>query len=413
MEQDLNSKPKQRTGIIGAGPAGSLAAIFLAQMSPDHEITLFDGTEPLSTLLPTGGGRCNLTYYESDNKELAKFYPRGEKFLLSVFSKFNSLNTIEFFESIGIPTFVQDDSRVFPTSESSKEVAKVLKCLIQKYSIKVIREKVEDLSRENDLFLVKTNAKKHSYFHNIVIATGGKGNGFELAKKLGHKIEEPKAALSPLKIKETEFYELSGLTLKNISITAFFKNKKISKVYDDMLFTHKSITGPAIYKTSSLCAYSNFNEATPLRLSINITNLTEEEIDYFVKEAINTNPHKTVKNVFSKLAPKRLLELILKINKIDENKEITHLSKKEKSIIIKNLTELELNAITKTTGEEIVTAGGISLNEINSKDMSSKIIPNLYFCGEVINVDGFTGGFNLQNCWSTAFVCADGINSKQ
>lgn len=404
-------KTNKRIAIIGAGPAGALAAIFLAQMG-SFDITLFDEKSPLTTLLPTGGGRCNLTYYEPDNKELAKFYPRGEKFLLSVFSKFNSMNTIDFFESMGIDTYVQEDSRVFPKSESSKEVAKIFNYLLNKYNIKIIRENVSELLFENDMYLVSTNNKKHTYFHNAVIATGGKGSGFDLAKGLGHKIKELKAALSPLKISNEEFYELSGLALEDVKVKACFKGKEISQVTDDLLFTHKSISGPAVYKTSSICAYYDFNKNSPLTLKINVSNLTEEEIEIFIANAIESNPKKTIKNVFSKLAPKSLLDLILRINKINSEKEITHLSKKEKNIIIKNLISLELYAIDKTKGEEIVTAGGICLNEINNKTMESKLKKGLYFCGEVLDIDGFTGGFNLQNCWSTAFVCAEGIKQN-
>lgn len=401
----------KKVGIIGAGPAGVLAAIFLAQ-TESFEITIFDGNPPLTTLLPTGGGRCNLTYYESDNREFTKFYPRGEKFLLSIFSKFNSMDTIEFFESIGIKTYVQEDFRVFPKSESSKEVAKILNYLLNKYKIKIIRENVSELLIEDDMFLISTKNQKYLYFHNAIIATGGKGSGFALAKKLGHKIEELKAALSPLKVNNEEFYELSGLTLEKINVKAYYKGKQISQVTDDLLFTHRSISGPAVYKTSSLCAYCDFDKNSPLMLKINVSGLYEEEIELFINNSIASNPKKAIKNVFSKLVPKRLLELILQTNNIDPEKEITHLSKKEKNIIIKNLTALELSAIGRAKGEEIVTAGGISLNEINSKTMESKIVKGLYFSGEVINVDGFTGGFNLQNCWSTAFVSAEAIKQN-
>lgn len=404
-------KTNKKIAIIGAGPAGALTAIFLAQKS-DFDITLFDEKSPLTTLLPTGGGRCNLTYYEIDNKEFAKFYPRGEKFLLSIFSKFNSLNAIDFFESIGIDTYIQEDSRVFPKSESAKEVAKVLNYLLNKYNIKIVKENVTELLFENDMYLINTNNKKYSYFHNIVIATGGKGSGFYLAKNLGHTIKDLKAAITPLKISNEEFYELSGLTLEKVNVRAYFKGKEIARVTDDLLFTHKSISGPTVYKASSLCAYYDFSKNSPLTFKINVSNLTEEEIEVLIKETIELNPKKAIKNVFSKIAPKRLLELILKINQINPDKEITHLSKKEKNIIIKNMTALELNVIDKTKGPGIVTAGGICLDEIDNKTMESKLKKGLYFCGEVINVDGFTGGFNLQNCWSTAFVCAEGIKQN-
>lgn len=398
----------KKIAIIGAGPAGVLTAIFLAQAG-SFQITIFDEKYPLTTLLPTGGGRCNLTYFEPDNREFVKYYPRGEKFLLSILSKFNSTDTIEFFKSIGIETYIQEDSRVFPKSESSKEVSKTLNNLLNKHKVNIVRENASELSIMDNLFLIN---KKHSGFDNVVIATGGKGGGFKLAEKLGHKIEKLKPALAPLKIKNEEFYELSGLTLEKTNIKAYYKGKQVSQVTDDLLFTHRSISGPAVYKTSSLCAYCDFDKNSPLTLKIDVSGLSEEEIELFINNAIKVSPKKAIKNVFSKLATKRLLELILKTNNIDLEKEITHLSKKEKNIIIKNLTALELFAIDKAKGEEIVTAGGICLNEINNKTMESKKVKGLYFCGEVIDIDGFTGGFNLQNCWSTAFVCAEAIKQN-
>ncbi len=401
----------KKVAIIGAGPAGALAAIFLAQTKL-FDITLFDPKEPLTTLLPTGGGRCNLTYFEPDYKELAKYYPRGEKFLLSVFSKFNSLDTIQTFEEMGVKTFIQEDSRVFPTCESSKEVSNILNYLIKKYKIKVIKDSVKKLLNENGMFVLSTNQNKHEYFHYAVIATGGKGTGFDLAKNLGHEIIELKAALTPLKISDERFYRLSGLSLEDVTIKAFFENKIVSETRGNILFTHKALSGPGIYKISSLCAYCDFSKEKPLTLKINPSNLNEEEINAYISKSIELNPKKNLRNIFSKLAPKSLIELIFEVNKINPEKEITHLSKNEKNIIIKNLTELEFNAIVKIPGEEIVTAGGICLDEINNKTMESKLIKGLYFCGEIINVDGYTGGFNLQNCWSTAFVCAEAIKQN-
>ncbi len=409
-EQDL-MKTNKKIAIIGAGPAGALTAIFLAQTGI-FDITIFDAKDPLSTLLPTGGGRCNLTYYEPDYRELAKYYPRGEKFLLSIFSKFNSLDTIQAFESMGISTFIQEDSRVFPTSESSKEVAKILKYLLSKYKINIIKENVDELLFENEMFVVSTKSLKHKYFHKTVIATGGKGSGFELAKGLGHKIIDLKAALTPLKLKDERFYTLSGLTLEDVTVTATHKNKIVSSVRGNLLFTHKALSGPVIYKTSSQCAYTDFDKNNPLTLKINISNLNEEEINAYIAKSIELHPKKNLRNVFSKLAPKSLVELIFQINNINPEKEITHLSKNEKKVIVKNLTELEVEAIGKIPGEEIVTAGGVCLNQINNKTMESKIQKGLYFAGEVINVDGYTGGFNLQNCWSTAFVCADALKQN-
>lgn len=393
--------------IIGAGPAGVLAAVLIAR-GLDCRIKIFDYKKPLSTLLPTGGGRCNLTYYESDFKELVKFYPRGEKFLLSVFSQFSSLDTISLFEELGIKTYIQDDSRVFPASNSAKDVADRLIKELNKNNVEIIQDKVLDITKTEDAFLIKTEKVNYSSDF-VVLATGGKGNGFKIAEKFGHTIENLKPSLCPLKIRDENFYSLSGLSLSNVLISAYFNNKKVCDTSGDLLFTHNSISGPVVFKVSALCADYDFDEKNPLNLKINVSGLSEDEIDSFINKNVKSNPNKVIKNVFSKLVNKNLLNLLLNKNSIDEDKQIVHLTKKEKELLINSLTALELEVTGRVQGGEIVTAGGISLDEINAKTMESKLIKGLYFIGEIIDVDGFTGGFNLQNCWSTAYVCSKEI----
>lgn len=393
--------------IIGAGPAGALAAILIAKKSK-FKVRIFDYKKALSTLLPTGGGRCNLTYYEPDFKELVKFYPRGEKFLLSVFSSFNALDSIELFGNLGINTYVQDDLRVFPVSNSSKDVADKLIVELKKNNVEIIQEKVVTISKNDDKFFIKTDASNYDSDF-IVMATGGKGNGFKLAENLGHKIEELKPSLAPLKLKDESFYSLTGLSLDNVKLEAYYNNKKVCETSGDLLFTHNSISGPVIFKISALCAYFDFNEDNHLTLKINVSGLSEDEIYSFLEENIKSNPNKAIKNVFSKLVNKSLLELILNNIALDSDKQVVHISKKEKQRLVESLTGLKLEVTGIVKGGEIVTAGGVSLDEINSKTMESKLINGLYFAGEVINVDGFTGGFNLQNCWSTAYICSQSI----
>ena len=365
MAQESNSISK--VAIIGGGPAGCCCAYFLQN---DFDVTVFDKYEPLRTLLPTGGGRCNLAHAEYNFKELATNYPRGEKFLYSVFSKFSTSDTIEFFEKIGVKTYTQDDGRIFPESNSSKDVReKMLKALNK---VKFVKEDVQQLD--------------FNKFDAIVVSVGGHA-GYKLVKE--HTIIEPKPSLVGLK---TRKIFPQGVSVKNVKSEGFT---------DDIIFTHEGISGPLIYKISSINARKSF----PYTISLDFC----DEFD--MQEELNSNPHKNIKNLISDYVPKALAEYILKELNIGENIKCHMINGRTRDKIIKTLHDFKIEIIGTSSGSEVVTSGGISLNEVDSKTMRSKINPKLYFCGEVLDIDGFCGGFNLQNCWSTAFVAAEGIKN--
>ena len=276
----------------------------------------------------------------------------------------------------------------------------------RKNNIKNIKEKVIDIKKENDKFLVRTE-KNHFVVDKLVIATGGRGQGQKFAKKLGHNIVPLRPALCSLLTKETDFFDLSGLTLKNVCTSVFYNNKKITTQTGDILFTHFGISGPLSYKISSYCAYINFTPEIPLNIKIKLTE--HDNLEKSLTELINKNPQKNIINVIDTYIPHRLAEKILIKNKIQPEIKSGQLKKEDRIKIIKNLTEFSLNVIGVKGGEEIVTAGGIDLNEVNPKTMESKVIKNLYFCGEVLDIDGLTGGFNLQNCWSTGYICGTSL----
>ena len=386
--------------IIGCGAAGGFAAVLLCK-NPYNKVMAFDIKEPFSTLLPTGGGRCNLTYDEKDVREFVKNYPRGEKFLISVFSKFGQEKTRDLFKDLGIKTYVQEDKRVFPISNSSQKTIQTLNRHLETSNFKHIKEKVISIKKE-DKFLVKSEKNEYA-FDYVIITTGGRGNGFELAKNLGHNIIEPNPSLCAIDIEEKYLYSLSGLSFKNVEIKSNIGKKKFPTIYGDILFSHKAITGPAIFKVSALSAFDNIEE---LEMTIKLVDISEEKIEKYIKE----NQKKTIKNVFSKFAPESYINAILDEHKIDGNKQTAQIKKQEKEILINSLLRLKLHAKTRLKDSEIVTAGGVDLKEIDSKTMQSKIIENLYFAGEILNIDAYTGGFNLQNCWSTAFIASQALN---
>ena len=407
MEQE--SKTYKKTGaniaIIGAGASGCICAYLLQKEGFD--VTLFDKGTPLRTLLPTGGGRCNLAHAEYDFKDLAKNYPRGEKFLYSVFSKFSTYDTLALFDELGVETYTQENERIFPTSISAKDVRE--KILNSLKDIQIQREEVVEVERIGGEF--KVISKKDPsppttvlcrqsilqqgargtrtceyLFSHIIVAIGGHSK-FDFLKNFDIKIIPPRPSLVGLNTKEKS-KEVSGIVVRNVNCNG---------LTDDLLFTHFGISGPLAYKISSIKARDNF----PYKLNFD---LHPQEIN--LQELLNTNPHKDVKNILSKFIPHGLIKYLIgdiadiKAHKIDG---------KTRDFILNKLHNLELTVIGTNKGEETVTAGGIDLAEINPKTMELKKYSKVYCIGEALDIDGFCGGYNLQNAWSTAFVAKEGI----
>lgn len=411
----MGYKGNQTVAIIGAGPAGCMCAYYASKHA---DVTLFDVSSPLHTLLYTGGGRCNLAYAEYDFKELVKFYPRGEKFLYSVFSRFGTSEATEFFKEIGVDTYTQEDLRIFPTSNSAKDVReKFLKSL---QNCKIIKEKVLGVSYysslaegaksliqeeiENFKFQVQTNNYTYK-FDKVVIAIGGHA-GFSLAENLGHTIVSPKPALTGL-ISSESFKSLQGVSLKEVEAQIFYLDKKFAPSFDlrgDLLFTHEGISGPLAYKISSICAREDYSRKKPLNVKLNLSPFVSQLI---LQDILNNNSKKDIKNLVSEFVPRAVAEYILNLNKIKLDEKCCNINGLTRDVILKSLQEFNITVTGHAKEGEVVTSGGVSLNEIDAKTMQSKLVNGLYFCGEVIDVDGFCGGFNLQNCWSTGFIAGE------
>jgi len=368
--------------IIGAGAAGCVCAYFLQKSGIIP--TIFDFGLPLRTLLPTGGGRCNLAHAEYDFKELAKNYPRGEKFLYSVFSKFGTEDTIALFEEIGVKTYIQNDGRIFPVSNSSKIVRE--KILSTLKDINFIKEKVIKISKLENGYKVKTT-KAEYFFSKIVLSTGGRTKIDGIEKQT-----------------VTEFYpSLVGLNTEISTLGGIVLNDVYSKDFDingNILFTHFGVSGPLIYTISSLKAKDKF----PYKLSFD---LYPKDIN--LQDEFNRNPHKELKNILSEYFPKRFAEFI---SEPEQNTKCHLINGKTRDSILHKIHNFELIISGTNKGEETVTCGGYSLDNISPKTMESKIYEGLYIIGEALDIDGFCGGFNLQNAWSTAFIASQGICEK-
>ncbi len=360
---------KPNIAIVGAGPSGIYCALQLIEEfkkigQKAYSITLFDPKETLSTILPTGNGRCNLTYSEYDFKKLASFYPRGEKFLYSIFSRYGTSETLQYFEKIGIKTYKQQDNRVFPVSNSAKKLrTQMISELLKSKNIKIVKKEIKNIE------------ELHRY-DIAVLATGSKDCN-NLAKQFRHNIIPLKPALCGLKIKDKGEDFPAGVSFNT----------------DDggLIFTHQGVSGPYIFKISSLNAYKDF----PYEIKIPILNPDK------LFELIKENSTKSLGNVVSLIIPRSLAQYLFKKYNINFEKQAAHAKKEE----IEKLKFLTLVAENVDGKGEIVHAGGVNLKEID-KNCKSKITPALWIIGESLDIDGFCGGFNLQNCWSTAAIAA-------
>lgn len=369
---------ESRVVIIGAGASGCICAYYLLKAGVN--VTLFDKGTPLRTLLPTGGGRCNLAHAEYDFKELAKNYPRGEKFLLSAFSRFSTWDTIALFEELGIKTYTQDDNRIFPESNSAKEVRETILSKISK--AKIIKEEVFEIKKSENGFIVNNEE-----FTHVIIAVGGHA-GYGLLKDFGVNIIEPKPSLVGLNTKEN-FKDISGTVCHHVSGYG---------LTGDILFTHFGISGPLIYKISSLKAFDSF----PYELTLDLAPQLDD-----LQSILNIYPHKEIKNILREYLPQKLISKIL--TGIDETTKAHAVNGKLRDLILTRIHQFKVTVVGTNRGEETVTAGGVDLNEINPKTMEVKGVNGLYCIGEFLNIDGFCGGFNLQNAWTTAFIAAESI----
>lgn len=417
--------------IIGGGPAGMLAAISAAQNG--NEVTILEKMDMLGRkLLITGKGRCNITS-SLPIEDFIKNIPGNGMFMYSSFNNFDNKDIIKILEEEGVRTKVERGNRVFPVSDRSKDVQMALINRLKKLNVKVVlNAKVEDILIDKDRVcgvVANIEEKKNKFkADKVIVATGGKsypgtgstGDGYVLLKKLGHSIKQIKPSLVPLTATKEGGLELcknmQGLSLKNVGIKIkdTQKNKVIYEDFGEMLFTHFGVSGPIILSASAhLLRYKNVEqlfEEKKVILSIDLkTALTDEKLDERILRDFSEEKNKVFKNSLDKLLPKKMIDTVIKLSEINPDKKVNEITKKERLKLVHILKNLEIGISGfRPIEEAIVTSGGINIKEINPKTMESKIIKNLYIAGEIIDVDAYTGGFNLQIAYSTGYTA--GIN---
>ena len=369
-------------------------------------------------LLLTGKGRSNITKAEFSPRELLKKYGREGDFLLYPLSVFGVKETIDFFEKKGLKTKVERGKRIFPQSGKATDVLNVLINYLDKGKVEImINSEVKKIIREkNRIIKVILKDGEEILAKNYIIATGGKsypgtgsiGEGYQWGKELGHKVNKLRPALVPLKIKENWSKMAQGLSLKNVELTVFQNNKKQDSRFGEMLFTHFGISGPIVLDLSG--KVGELLEKGEVKLVLDLKPaLDSETLDKRLQSDFSKYSNKLFKNSLSDLLPQKLISIIIDLSGINPEKKVNEITRQERQKLVKLLKRLEMK-VSSLLGFEtaIVTAGGVSLKEINSKTMKSKLIENLFFAGEIIDLHGPTGGYNLQLCWSTGYVAGEG-----
>lgn len=398
--------------ILGGGAAGIFAAIGAAEQGVPA--TIIEKNNRLGIkLLITGKGRSNLTNTAS-LEHLIQQFPDHGSFLYGAFSSLSNNDLMNFFDQLGVPLKEERGGRVFPLSDRSKDVVEALSNHLNKIGVEIkLQTTAEGLVSQGDSILgVKLNGFSSPFLGGaVVLATGGlsyprtgsTGEGYGFAKKIGHTITPLRPSLVPLEIKESWVPELSGLALKNVLVTAWGR-KKIGEQFGEMLFTHFGVSGPIILTLSRNIVKEL--ELGPIRLTINLKPaLDRETLDKRLIRDFEKFSTKHLKNALVELLPQALITPVLKISNLDADKPTHQVTRAERHRLLDTLQALPLS-VTKARpmAEAIVTSGGVSLKEVNPKTMASKIIPNLFFGGEVLDIDGFTGGYNLQAAFSTGYL---------
>lgn len=397
--------------IIGSGAAGLFSAISIKNKKV---LILEKNSTPGKKLLISGACQCNYTNYCNLNEFLTRYGNKG-RFLKPALYNFTCEDTINFFKQLGVESIIRDDKKVFPKSLKAIDILNALIKKCKENGVDIIYNKSAlkvEYDFINNLFTVITSDALFKC-PILIIATGGKsypqtgsaGDGYIFAESLGHKIEKTKPALSPVYIENYNFQDLSGVSCKDIQLTLWRNNKKISSFKGDMLFTHKNISGPVIINNSRYIEKGDI-------LKVNFTGFSNnDEFKSFLEQEIMSSGKLNIKTVIYKLnIPKRLAEKILELAKISDFKICSELDKSSRKKLIELLSNYPMKVFRLGDyNTAMVTKGGVSTEEINSKTMESKIIKNLYFAGEVIDIDGETGGFNIQAAFSTGKLVGDSL----
>ena len=395
-----------RTAVVGGGAAGQLAAIFAARAGAS--VTLFEQNEKLGKkLFITGKGRCNVTN-ACDRDAFFRHVVKNPRFLYSAYAHFDSAAIMALLENAGVPLKTERGQRVFPESDHSSDILKALEKTVRASGVTVrLNTRVTEILTNGERVTGVRVGGTAEPFDTVILATGGlsypstgaTGDGYRFAQALGHAIVPPVGSLVPLETEETWCGELSGLTLKNVTLTAKQNGREVYSELGELLLTHFGVSGPLVLSCSALLA--EHPEGAVLSIDLK-PGLTEEQLDARLLRDLSANAKKTFAGALYGLLPQRLLTVVLEEAGIDGTAPAANCTKAQRKALVATLKGLTLHVNgARPIAEAIVTRGGVSTREVNPSTMESKKIKNLFFAGELLDVDAFTGGFNLQIAWST------------
>lgn len=399
--------------VIGGGAAGLMAAIQAAEQGA--KVTILEKMKRVGKkMLITGKGRCNITN-SADIPTLIKNMTGNGQFLYSAINNYSNTDVVAFFNDFGLPTKVERGGRIFPESDKAADVVGTMLRALHRLNVEIMTEQaVAKINVENKKSIGVTSTTGAFYKADaVILATGGasypgtgsNGDGYAIAQQLGHSIVPIKPSLVPLEVEEDWIKDVQGLSLRNVCATVYSEDNKIGEEFGEMLFTHFGVSGPIILSLSKIVAeYLTKNKVVELSINLKPA-LSVEVLDKRIQRDFEKFSRKQIKNSLSELLPAKLIDVVIDLAYIDPDKLINQITKEERTRLLEVITGLKLTIIkTRPVAEAIVTAGGIQVKEINPKTMESKLIKNLYFAGEVIDIDGYTGGFNLQAAFSTGYI---------
>ena len=401
----------RKTIVVGGGAAGMMAAISAAECG--DSVILIEKNKYLGAkVIISGGGRCNVTTGLTDVRKVIENYPRGKKFLMSAISKFPPEKVMEWFENEGIRLKVEKDLRVFPVSDNGKDIVGALERKLRELEVEILfGEGVKNISKNGLKFEVELSSGDKIEGDKVVLACGGNayrhtgssGDGYAWAMKLGHSITKLAPSLNSFITAEKWVKEVSGISFQDAKIyLVSFDGKRKFEKRGPILFAHFGVTGPAVFAVSAEAAHENYSMSEPMKLRLNL--FPDENFDLIEKkimDVISQNSKKNLVNILNLFLPKSLCETLCFVYGLNAEKKGAEISKDDRKKMVRMMCEIELNVVGRGAGDEFVTCGGVELDEVNGSTMESKICPGLYFAGEILDIDGVTGGFNLQAAWST------------
>ena len=405
--------------IIGGGAAGFFAGIICAENNPQTNVTILEASaKVLGKVRISGGGRCNVTHHCFDPKELVTYYPRGSRELRGAFSRFQPQDIINWFEKRGVTLKTESDGRVFPVTDNSETIVNCLINVAEKAKIKIkTKSEVVALQLENNQFQVKLKQGKNLIADRVLLATGSSRKGYQLAQSLGHEIITPLPSLFTFNIKDLRFQGLEGIAVGEVGLKLLGKSKKQSiQQSGSLLITHWGISGFGVLRLSAFGAKILAENNYQMLLSINwLFPDNPEQVKHKLQEikAEYNQSRQQISSFCPLPLPKRLWQRLLEFVAIDPQKKWSEISKNELIKLAKELAQGEYKILGKGVfKDEFVTCGGVKLKEVNFSTMESKICPHLHLAGEVLDIDGVTGGFNFQSAWTTGWLAGSALGKS-